>query len=123
MRHSSARMPAMKKILLAAAAILPLAALGGCVSPYPGIYSSGAYAGYDGGFDSGYQGYDRPITWNDYNPAVYAPLAYAPAYGPTPVSYAPPYGYYPQAPAYSAYGPQASDWYATYYCPPQMGGY
>ena len=44
----------MKKlsIALALAALLPL---GGCVTPYG--YSSGAYAGYDGGFDSGYQGY------------------------------------------------------------------
>ena len=97
----------MKNILLAAVSITALAALGGCVG-YPGGYSSGAWAGYDGGFDDGYHGYERPITWDD---------AYR-----QPVSYAPPPSYYypPQA-----YRPQASGWYSTYYCPPQMqmGGY
>jgi len=107
----------MKKILLTAAATIALAALGGCVSPYPGAYSSGAYAGYDGGFDDGYQGYERPVIWGGNMPGAY--------YGPA--SYAPPYGYYQQQqPAYGAYGPQTSGWYSTYYCPPQMqmgGGY
>jgi hypothetical protein len=45
------------------AAMLPLA---GCMS-YPGPYSAGAYNGYDGGFDSGFQGYQRPIIWDDVN--------------------------------------------------------
>ena len=101
----------MKKILLATASLAVLTALGGCVSPYPGVYSTGAYAGYDAGFDDGYHGYERPITWDD----AYRRPYYAPA------SYAPPYGYYQQP----AYGPQTSGWYSTYYCPPQMqmGGY
>jgi hypothetical protein len=103
----------MKKILLATASLVLVAALGGCVG-YPGGYSSGAWAGYDGGFDSGFQGYERPVTWDDYNPQVYAPIA---SYVP------PPYGY-PAQPGYPAnYGPQSSGWYSTYYCPPQMGGY
>ena len=60
------------------------------------------------------------MTWDDYNPAVYAPIAYAPAYA----SYAPPpYGYMQPARGYPGYGPQTSGWYSTYYCPPQMGGY
>ncbi len=95
----------MKK--LAAIALLALLPLGGCASPYPGAYSTGAYAGYDGGFDDGYHGYERPITWDD---AYYRQA-----------SYAPPYGWYQQQRVYQA--PQMSGWYSTYYCPPQMGGY
>jgi hypothetical protein len=45
----------MKKI--AAALVLMLLPLGGCATPYG--YSSGAYAGYDPYYDSGYQGYER----------------------------------------------------------------
>jgi hypothetical protein len=40
------------------AAVLPLA---GCATPYG--YSPGAWANYDGDYDYGYDGYDRPITY------------------------------------------------------------
>jgi hypothetical protein len=104
----------MKKFLLTATALLGLAALGGCASPYPGVYSSGAWAGYDGGFDDGYHGYQRPVIYDNFGP-----------YG-MGVSYAPPpYTYMAPARGYPSYGPQTSGWYSTYYCPPQMqvGGY
>ena len=46
------------------AALLPLA---GCATPYG--YSKGAWAYYDRDFDSGQEGYQRPITY--YGEAVY----------------------------------------------------
>jgi hypothetical protein len=60
--------------LLILAAALPLA---GCIE-YPGAYSPGAYNGYDPSFDSGYQGYQRPIIYDNYN---HGPTWYGP-YGP-----------------------------------------
>ena len=57
------------------AALIPLA---GCMS-YPGPYSAGAYNGYDGGFDSGFQGYQRPIIYDNANRG--GPTWYGP-YGP-----------------------------------------
>ena len=81
----------MKKLIpaLALAALIPL---GGCVAPYG--YSSGAYAGYDGGFDSGYQGYGNSNSgygygepgYYQYSDAQYYGGYGAPAYGP-PVAY------------------------------------
>ncbi len=59
--------------LVLIAALLPLA---GCMN-YPG-YSSGAYSGYDPNFDSGYQGYQRPVVYDSYN---HGPTWYGP-YGP-----------------------------------------
>ncbi len=61
-----------KVVLLTA--LLPLA---GCVT-FPGGYSAGAYNGYDPGFDSGYQGYQRPVSYDD---AYHGPTWYGP-YGP-----------------------------------------
>jgi len=49
------------------AALLPLA---GCVT-FPGGYSPGAYNGYDPSFDSGYQGYQRPVTYDFGRPLAY----------------------------------------------------
>ena len=47
--------------VIALATLLPLA---GCATPYG--YSPGAWANYDGDYDAGYDGYDRPITPNIY---------------------------------------------------------
>lgn len=83
---------------IALAAILPLA---GCAAPYG--YSPGAWANYDGDYDYGYDGYDRPITYygeaeggRPYGNAYYAAQ---PSYG-----YAgqPAYGGYYSQPAYVA---------------------
>ena len=127
----------MKKIATALilAALLPLA---GCATPYG--YSSGAYAGYDGGFDSGYQGYGGGGSRYGYSEpgynqmsdnAYYGGQAYAPPYG-SGGYYAQPYGggYYQQSyggygqpyqGAYyqhssgPAYGPAYREGYSTYY--------
>jgi hypothetical protein len=103
---------------IALAAVLPLA---GCAAPYG--YSPGAWANYDGDYDYGYDGYDRPITYygeaeggRPYGNAYYAAqpgYGYAgqPAYG----------GYYAQS-----YAPQpayAPAWYSTQYSGCGCGGY
>ena len=86
------------------AILLPLA---GCATPYG--YSPGAWANYDGDYDYGYDGYDRPITY-------YGEARYGQPYGIGYYASQPYYGgnsaqsYY--APPQSAYGPS---WYSTYY--------
>jgi hypothetical protein len=47
-----------RRAVIALAALLPLA---GCATPYG--YSPGAWAYYDGDYDSGQEGYDRPIIY------------------------------------------------------------
>lgn len=90
----------MKK-LAAAIALATLLPLAGCATPYG--YSPGAWANYDGGYDSGYQGYGGGCCSRaGYGDAYYSSQPYY--YG----------GYYDQ-PAYApppAYGPS---WYSTYY--------
>jgi hypothetical protein len=103
----------MKKLaaVIALATLLPLA---GCAAPYG--YSPGAWANYDGDYDYGYDGYDRPITYYGYGEASYvqpygnAYYAGQPYYGPQ--VYSPPPGYGP-------------NWYSTYYsgCGCNYGGY
>jgi hypothetical protein len=58
--HSgTAKEPAMKRlVVIALAALLPLA---GCATPYG--YSPGAWAYNDSDYDSGQEGYDRPIIY------------------------------------------------------------
>jgi hypothetical protein len=97
------------KRLAAAIALATLLPLAGCATPYG--YSPGAWANYDGDYDYGYDGYDRPITYygearygQPYGNAAYAQPYYAPqAYGPPP-----------------GYGP---NWYSTYYSGCGCGGY
>lgn len=112
----------MKK--LATLAILGLLPLAGCATPYG--YSSGAYAGYDPYFDSGYQGYERPMSYygeadygRPYGTAAYAGYGYGqqPYYGggyssgyAYPQSYS--YGYAATAPVYYQ---QPTGYYSTYY--------
>ena len=87
---------------IALATLLPLA---GCATPYG--YSPGAWANYDGDYDWGQDGYDRPITY-------YGQAEYGRPYGNGYYA-AQPNGYYTQpyyAPPQPAYDPS---WYSTYY--------
>ena len=94
-------------------ALLALLPLAGCATPYG--YSPGAWAYYDDDYDYGYDGYDRPITYNDvaasnrpYGNDYYAAQPYYGGY------YAPPY--YGPAPAYGPPPPVYWPfWYSTYY--------
>jgi hypothetical protein len=83
------------------AAVLPLV---GCATPYG--YSPGAWAYYDGDYDYGHDGYDRPIAY--YSEAEYG-WPYGSAYASQPY-----YGGYYGQPPYLA-PPNASSWYSTYY--------
>jgi hypothetical protein len=89
----------MRKIA-AALMLLAMPLLGGCA------YSGGAYAGYDPYFDSGYQGYDRPVTY-------YGQAEYGRPYGSAYEGYS---DYYYGQGAY-AY-PQSSYYSYSYVAPP-----
>jgi hypothetical protein len=100
------------KNLAAAIALATLLPLAGCATPYG--YSPGAWANYDGDYDWGQDGYDRPITY-------YGEARYGQPYGNGDYANQP-YGgrYYAQQPAYApqAYGPPpgyGGGWYSTYY--------
>jgi len=95
----------MKKLatILALSTLLPLA---GCATPYG--YSPGAWANYDGDYEYGQDGYDRPISYygrasyvQPYGNAYYGAQAYGSGYYAQP-TYAPPPAYDP-------------NWYSTYY--------
>jgi hypothetical protein len=101
----------MKK-LAAAITLATLLPLAGCATPYG--YSPGAWANYDGDYDYGYDGYDRPVSYYGRTGQAYGNGYYAgqPYYG----------GYYNQsyyAPQ-PAYGPSR---YSTYYRGCGCGGY
>jgi hypothetical protein len=109
----------MKRLL----ALLPLLLLGACAD-YG--YSPGAWAGYDGTYDWGYSGYQRPVGPGDFDGPVYqyqAPAYYPQAYAYPAPSYGPP-AYGPQS-----YGPPgghggyAPDYYGSYYEGPGYGPY
>ena len=85
----------MKRLVTALAALLPLA---GCATPYG--YSPGAWAYYDDNYDSGQEGYSRPITYGESAPGFPDPgYTQAPPY-PGPVYPAPVYPVHPQPPSY-----------------------
>lgn len=91
------------RIAVLAIAALPLA---GCATPYG--YSRGAWAYYDGDYDWGYDGYDRPYTAPYAAPppdAYYGGAYYGGAYYGNGGGYAPP-----------PYGPPPG--YSTYYTQP-----
>lgn len=97
----------MKKFA-AAIALATLLPLTGCATPYG--YSPGAWANYDGDYDWGQDGYDRPITY-------YGAAQYGRPYGNDYYAGQPYGGYYAQ-PAPQAYGPPPAygpNWYSTYY--------
>jgi hypothetical protein len=108
----------MRKLLVLFA-LAALAPLGGCATPYG--YSPGAWANYDGDYDWGQDGYDRPVSYygqGTYSAppnagSYYVPDQYAPAYAGVPG-----YGYGYGAPA--SYGPPPG-YYSTGYGDP--GGY
>jgi hypothetical protein len=105
----------MKKLAAAIvlAALFPLA---GCATPYG--YSPRAWANYDGDYDYGYDGYDRPITYYGQAEAGYNQVQYGQPYGNGYYAGQPGYGYAgPQAYGSQAYvaPPNASSWYATSY--------
>ena len=101
----------MKK-LAAAIALATLLPLAGCATPYG--YSPGAWANYDGDYDYGQDGYDRPdhlLRRGALRPALWQWLLCEPALRRR---------YYAQQPAYApqAYGPPpgyGGGWYSTYY--------
>jgi hypothetical protein len=81
--------------MIALSSLLPLL---GCATPYG--YSPGAWAYYDGDYDWGQDGYDRPITY----------------YGDAQAQYGRPYGNaYAGQPAYSYPPSYEPSWYSTYY--------
>lgn len=103
----------MKKLTtaLALAALLPLA---GCATPYG--YSSGAWANYDGGFDSGYQGYGGGGSYYGYGEPGYYQMNDAQYYGGQPYYGG---GYYEQ-PYYGA--PYQGTYYQRSPYGPYYGG-
>ena len=117
-------------ILIALAALAPLA---GCATPYG--YSPGAWANYDGDYDYGYDGYDRPVSYYgqaDYSAPPSGASYYAPSYYSAPAPQYPAYGAYPQpgpqpgyggAPAYVATTYYYPTGYSTYYQGPGYGPY
>ncbi len=107
------------KTLAAAIALATLLPLAGCATPYG--YSPGAWANYDGDYDYGYDGYDRPITY-------YGEARYSQPYGNAYYAGQPNYGGYYSQPYYApqAYGPPPSygpAWYSTQYSGCGCGSY
>jgi hypothetical protein len=109
------------KTLAAAIALATLLPLAGCATPYG--YSPGAWANYDGDYDWGQDGYDRPITY-------YGEARYGQPYGNGYYASQPYYGggTYAQQPYYApqAYGPPQGygpNWYSTYYSGCGCGSY
>jgi hypothetical protein len=103
----------MRKLI----ALLPLLLLGACADP---AYSPGAWANYDGTYDWGFSGYDRPYNAGAYATPAYYPQPYYPqsyAYGPG-YSYGPAYNY-----GYSYGGGYPRGYYDSYYEGPGYGGY
>lgn len=107
----------MKKLI----ALLPLLLLAACADP---AYSPGAWANYDGTYDWGFSGYERPYAAAAYAAPVYYPPSYN--YGPA-YSYGPPAGYGPPAYSsgysYSYGGGYAPSYYDSYYEGPGYGPY
>jgi hypothetical protein len=108
----------MKKLV----ALLPLLLLGACADP---AYSPGAWANYDGTYDWGFSGYDRPYNPGAYAapqayyPQTYYPQAYSYSYGPA-YSYGSSYSYGPPCNCGGGYAP---DYNNTYYEGPGYGPY